>query len=60
MNLRLDRFINAALVWMLERVEDREQFFFHLERPLPGRVKQTDVDRELNEFSALVGKVGAT
>jgi len=58
MNLRLDRFINVVLLWMLERVEDRDRFFFQLERPLPGRVRKADVDRELDEFSALVGKVG--
>lgn len=57
-HLRLDRFINAVLYWVLGKVEDREKFWWQLEQPMPGRVRQADVNRELDDFAALVGKVG--
>ena len=58
LELRLDRFCNAIYWWTVQRVEDREQFDYQLHQPVPGRVTQEDVDRELDDFSSLVGKFG--
>jgi len=58
MDLRLDRFCNAVLYWCYQRVEDREQFHFQLEQPIPGRVRQADVERELDDFSSFMSGFG--
>lgn len=46
------------MYWALQRVEDREQFLYHLERPIPGRVGTADTEREREEFSAFMAGLG--
>ena len=58
LDLRLDRFCNAILYWCYQRIEDREQFHFQLEQPIPGRVRQADVERELDDFSTFMSGMG--
>lgn len=58
LDLRLDRFCNAILYWCYQRVEDRERLMFQLEQPIPGRVRQADVERELEDFSSFMSGFG--
>lgn len=55
MLLPLDRFCNAIYAWVVERVEDKERFDFELTQPVPGRVRDTDVEQELDAFASFMG-----
>lgn len=57
MNLPIDRFCNAIYAWAMERVEDAERFDFELTKPVPGRVRDTDVEEELDAFASFMGAV---
>jgi hypothetical protein len=55
LNLPLAHFCRAVVWWCLKRVEDREQFMFMLEQPVPGRpVSERVVEAELDEFAAFM------
>ena len=58
LNLRLDRFCNSIMYWVLQRVDDREVFVFQLNQPVVGRVRQADVERELDDFSSFINVMG--
>jgi len=53
----MDRFCNAIYAWAMERVEDAERFDFELTKPVPGRVRDTDVEEELDAFASFMGAV---
>jgi len=60
MHLPLDRFCNAIYAWAIQRVEDKERFDFELTRPVPGKVRDTDVEQELDDFASFMGAVRPT
>lgn len=44
--------------WALERVEDRDKFDANMFAPIPGRVTDADVEREMEAFAAFAGGIG--
>lgn len=52
------RFCNAIYWWAAQRVEDVAKFDFELDKPTIGRVKQSDIDRELDDFSSFMTAFG--
>jgi hypothetical protein len=56
--LSLRRFLNAVHYWCLQRVEDAEEFLFRLEEPVPGRVRDADVRREIDDFASFMAVMG--
>jgi len=56
--LPLRRFLNAVYAWALQRVEDADQFTYLLEEPVQGRVRDTDVRREVEDFASFMAVMG--
>ena len=53
-----DRFLSALLFWLRHHVEDWSRFEYALYEPVAGRVSETDVNDELQQFGDFMTAFG--
>lgn len=66
LDLRVDRFLNYIFDWFMQHLDEkgREKFLAELEMPLEGEspemavVSQETIEREMNDFDAVMGMMG--